>query len=120
MEEGLTWALIGGLSLDFISGAPFGVFSLAMVVVTVVTGLSQGRVLGSSIVMPLSLIFPLSLLFNTLALLLLNLLGRPIGWVEAFSNVLLYVALFDTGVMLLIFPLLYFLNRALNPQRLLF
>jgi rod shape-determining protein MreD len=120
LEEGLTWALIGGLSLDFISGAPFGVFSLAMLVVTVAASLLQNRILGGGIVMPLSLMFPLSLLFNALALLLLGLLGWPFNWIEAFSNVLLSVALFNTGVMVLVFPLLFFLNRVLNPQRLSF
>jgi rod shape-determining protein MreD len=112
--------LIGGLSLDFFSGAPFGVFSLAMLVVALMTHLAHGRVLGSSIILPLSLTFPLSLLFNGVALLLLALLGRPIVWSDAFGHVLLPAALFNTGVMLLVFPLLSFLNRWLNPQTLSF
>jgi rod shape-determining protein MreD len=120
LREGLTWALIGGLSLDFISGAPFGIFSLAMLAVTVAANLSQGRILGSTIVLPLSLTFPLTFMFNALALLLLNLLGWPVAWLDAFSNVLLPLALFNTGVMLLIFPLLAYLNRLLDPQRLSF
>ena len=120
LEEGLVWALIGGLSLDLLSGAPFGVFSLAMLLTALVTSLFHGRVFGSSIVLPLGLAFPLSLLFNTLALLFLNLLGRPIDWLDAFSNVLLPAALFNTGVMMLIFPLLYLLNRILRPQQLSF
>ncbi|MDH3676079.1 MAG: hypothetical protein OES12_11340, partial [Anaerolineae bacterium] len=63
---------------------------------------------------------PLSLLFNTLALLLLNILGRPVIWVDAFSHVLLPAALVNTAVMLMIFPLLYLLNRYLDPQPLSF
>ncbi len=120
LEEGLIWALIGGLSLDLLSGAPFGVFSLVMLSTTFVTSLFHGRIFGSSIVLPLGLAFPLSLFFNTLALLFLNLLGRPIGWLDAFSNVLLPAALFNTGVMMIIFPLLYLLNRFLRPQQLSF
>ncbi len=120
LGEGLVWALIGGLSLDFISGAPFGVLTLTMLTVALVTNLSHGRVFGSSIVLPLSLTFPLSLLFNGLALLFLTLLGRPIIWNSAFFDVLLPAALFNTAVMILVFPLLYLLNRALNPQQLSF
>ncbi len=120
LGEGLVWALIGGLSLDFISGAPFGVLTLTMLTVALVTNLSHGRVFGSSIVLPLSLTFPLSLLFNGLALLFLTLLGRPIIWDSAFFDVLLPAALFNTAVMILVFPLLYLLNRALNPQQLSF
>ena len=91
-----------------------------MLVVALVANLSHGRIFGSSIVLPLSLTFPLSLLFNTLALLMLSLWGRPVMWADAFSYALLPAALLNTGVMLLIFPLLYLLNRYLNPQPLSF
>jgi rod shape-determining protein MreD len=119
-EEGLTWALIGGMALDFISGTPFGVSSLAMVLVVVVIAAAQGRVFGSNIFFPLLLVFPLSLLFNGLTLLSLNILGRPVAWVETFSLILFPLALFDTGVTVLIFPLLYWINRRLSPRPLLF
>ncbi len=120
LGEGFVWALIGGLSLDFISGAPFGILTLSMLVVALVTNLSHGRGFGSSIVLPLSLTFPLSLLFNGLTLLFLTLLGRPIIWSNAFFDVLLPAALFNTAIMIFVFPLLYLLNRALNPQQLSF
>jgi rod shape-determining protein MreD len=120
LEEGLFWAVIGGLSLDVLSGAPFGVFTLSMVVVALVTSLFHGRVFGSSIILPLSLAFPLSLLFNGLLLLLLMLLGRPIDWGVVFFNILLPVSIFNTMVMVLVFPLLYLLNRILTPRQLSF
>jgi rod shape-determining protein MreD len=112
----LIWALIGGLSLDFLSGAPFGLFTLTTLIVTLATSLFHGRLFGSSIILPLSLTFPLSLLFNSVALLLLNLLGRPIIWNDVFSYLLVPVAIFNTATMLFAFPLLYLLNRWLNPQ----
>lgn len=118
--EAVSWVLIGGLALDIISAAPFGVFTFTMLVVALVTSLSHGRMFGSSIVLPLTLTFPLSLLFNAFALLLLNLLGHPIIWIDALSNVVLPAALFNTGVMMIVFPLLYLLNRWLNPQPLSF
>lgn len=116
LREGAAWAFIGGLSLDLLSGGPFGLFTFTIVVATLITSLFHGRLFGSSIILPLSLTFPLSLLFNGLALLLLNLLGRPVVWNEAFALVLVPVALFNTAVMLLVFPLLYLLNRWLYPQ----
>lgn len=117
-EEGLVWALVGGMALDFISGTPFGASSLAMLLVVVIIGIVQGRVFGSNIFFPLLLAFPLSLLFNGLILLTLNVLGRPVAWVESFSLILFPLALFDTGVTFLIFPLLYWVNRRLRPQSL--
>ena len=120
LREGLIWALIGGLSLDILSGAPFGLFSLTMLIMALVTSLFHGRLFGSSIILPLGLTFPVSLLFNGMALLLLNLLDRPIIWNDAFSYVLVPAAIFNTATMLFIFPLLYLLNRWLNPQPLSF
>jgi rod shape-determining protein MreD len=120
LEDGLFWAVVGGLSLDVLSGAPFGIFTLLLVVIALVTSLFHGRVFGSSIILPLSLTFPLSLLFNGLALLFLMLLGRPIDWGAAFFHILLPVAIFNTMVMMLIFPLLYLLNRVLTPRQLSF
>lgn len=119
-EEGLGWAAVGGLSLDFISAAPFGIFTLTLLLVTLVASFSHGRVFGSNVILLLAFTFPLGLLFNTIALLLLNVLGRPVNWVDAFSSVLLPAALFNVGIMVLTFPLLYLINRYLNPQPLSF
>jgi rod shape-determining protein MreD len=120
LEEGLVWAVFGGLSLDVLSGAPFGVFTLSLVVVALITGLFYGRIFGSSIILPVSLSFPLSFAFNASGLLLLMILGRPIDWNAAFFNILLPAAIFNTLVMVLVFPLLYLLNRVLTPKQLSF
>jgi rod shape-determining protein MreD len=119
-EDGIIWALIGGLCLDLVSGAPFGLFTLALVVVTIIASLFHGRLFGSSIVLPLILTFPLSVLFNGLVLLALNLLGRPVIWDEVLMVILVPVGFFNTVVMLIIFPFLYMLNRWLNPRSLSF
>lgn len=120
LDEGITWALIGGLSLDLTSGAPFGIFCLSMLAVSLVTSLAHGQIFGSSTFLPLTLTFPLTLLFNGLALFLLGLLGRPLAWNDAFSQVLMPLAVFNTAAMVLVFPPLYFLNRWLYPQPLSF
>jgi len=118
--EGVVWALIGGLSLDFMSAAPFGLFTLCLILTAFVANLVHGLTFGSSIVLPLSLTFPLSLLFNGIALLLLAFGGRSVIWGEALVTVLIPAAIFNTVSMLLVFPLLYLLNRWLNPQTLSF
>lgn len=120
LAEGIEWALLGGLCLDIMSGAPFGVFTLTMVLVALASGAMHGRLFGSSIVLPLSLTFPLSILFDGLALLLLTLGGRPVVWGDAFFSIILPAAIFNTALMLFVFPLLFLLNRVLNPQPLSF
>ncbi len=116
LEEGAVWALIGGICLDFLSGAPFGVFSVTLLAAAVVTGLFHGRMFGSSIVLPVFLTFPLSFLFNGGALLLLSFLGHPVNWNSAVTFILLPLAIFNTVLMVAAFPLLHLLNRWLYPQ----
>ncbi len=119
-DDGLIWGAVGGLSLDLLSAAPFGLFSFTSLLVAFVAGSAHRLNFGSSIVVPVVLTFPLTFLFNGVALFILNVLGRPIFWGIAISNVLTPVAIFNTGLMILIFPLLYLLNRWLYPQTLSF
>lgn len=58
LRDDLIWALIGGLSLDFLSGGPLGFFTLTILIVALVTSLFHGRLFGSNIVLPLGLTFP--------------------------------------------------------------
>lgn len=115
-ETSLTWALFGGLSLDFVSGAPFGIFTLTMLIVVVVAHLSYGRFFDSGFVILIGFTFPLSVLFNFLALTFLSLLGRPVIWIDAFQAVLFPAALLNTAVMAVVFPPIYYLNQKLRPQ----
>lgn len=112
--------MIGGLSLDFTSAAPFGLFTLILLLIVVLASLSHGLTFGSSMVLPLMLTFPLSLVFNGLALLLMTLVGRPVVWADALTSVLVPAAIFNTAAMLVVFPLLYLLNRWLHPEPLRF
>jgi rod shape-determining protein MreD len=119
-NEGFLWAVLGGLGLDFMSAAPFGIFSIALLLVTIVASIAHRLNFGSRIVIPLTLTVPLSFLFNGVALLILSGLGWPITWGVALTNILVPVAIFNTVVMVFIFPLLYLLNRWLNPEQLSF
>ncbi len=118
LEEGLMYALVGGLSLDFTSGAPFGLFSFTMVLVAVATSIAHNRIFGlNNKMLPSSLILPLSFLFNGAALLILAILGRPVEWDFTVANIITPAAFYNTAVMLFTFPLLYFLNRLLEPPQ---
>lgn len=116
LDEGLTIALFAGLSLDFTSGAPFGVFSLTMVMVAIATNFAHDWVFGhNSLLLPASLILPASFLFNSLALLLMDGLGRPVVWTDTVSHIITPVAFLNTAVMLPLFGLIYVCNKALDP-----
>ncbi len=67
-EEGMLWALIGGVLLDLISAGQFGLHTLALLVVGFLSGLGERTVFRSDLLMPL-LIIPLATLVYELLLL---------------------------------------------------
>lgn len=56
-EEGVLWGFIAGLSLDVVSGAPFGVSTLAMLIVSFLSGLGEVNIFGTHIALPLITVF---------------------------------------------------------------
>jgi rod shape-determining protein MreD len=110
-REGLLWAIIGGLGLDLLSGAPFGAATVALALTSLLAMLGYGRVFGGYLVLPLALTFPLSLAYYVTYGLLLSLLKQPLDWLPALSNVMLPASLLNIGAMFLLFPLLRVLHR---------
>jgi rod shape-determining protein MreD len=110
-QEGLLWAIIGGLGLDLLSGGPFGASSVALALTSLLAMLGYGRVFGGYLVLPLALTFPLSLAYYVMYGLLLSLLKQPVAWLPALSNVMLPASLLNIAAMFLLFPLLRLLHR---------
>lgn len=79
-NEGIVWALIGGLALDLASGSPVGVSPPSLMVAALVAGAGRDRFFRGNVVL-LALITLLSLvLFQVTYLVLLALAGHPVGW----------------------------------------
>jgi rod shape-determining protein MreD len=110
-EEGLLWAVIGGLILDLLSGGPFGASLIALVFTALLAMVGYGRVFGGYLVLPLALTFPLSLTYYLLYTLLLSLLNKPMAWLPALTYVILPASLFNVAAMFFLFPLLRLLHR---------
>jgi rod shape-determining protein MreD len=110
-EEGLLWAVLGGLILDVWSGGPFGVATLSLVLAGRLALLGYGRVFGGYLVLPLALAFPLSLVYYLSYTLLLNLLDRPVAWLPALSYVILPASLINIAATFLLLPFLRLLHR---------
>jgi rod shape-determining protein MreD len=115
-EQGVLWAIVGGLCLDLFSSGPFGVMTVALIVASSLARLGYGRVFGGYAILPLVLTFPLSLAFYLTCTLLLNALGRSIAWLPALTGVILPASLLNIGAMLILFPPLRLLHRRTGRQ----
>jgi rod shape-determining protein MreD len=102
-EEGLLWALIGGFFLDILSGAPFGVFTISLVLTSLLSGLWEVNVFRTTFILPLITISFATFLYYLLILFLLRIVGWPIALGEAIFKVILPSTFFNV----LLTPLVY-------------
>jgi len=114
--EGWIWSLIGGIGLDLLSNAPFGLSIISLVVICLLVRLAHSRVYGTSLVLPLLLTFPLSIIYYLISMLLLTLTGIPINWDATLLGIALPASLLNVVAILVLFPLLRALHRRTLPH----
>lgn len=102
------WAFAGGILLDMLSPAPFGVFSAGLIVVAWLGSFWRGRFSGGAWLAAVLLILPYSIFYNVLTLLLL---GTALSWQFAFLRVIFPAALLDVPAMAMVLPLALWLTR---------
>jgi len=117
-REGMAWAFVGGLFIDLLSGAPFGISSLILVPVAYLVGLTEARVYRTSLALPLVLTAGGALAYHAAYLLLLRFLADfPVAWTEIPGYVTVPSVIFDV---ILIIPVLRVLSRVydrLHPRQ---
>ncbi len=118
-EEGLVWAFIGGLALDILSGAPFGASTLALMAVSFLSGLGEVRIFRTHIVLPLLTALFATLVYDVLFLLLLQMSGWPVAWLDNLVKVILPSALLNVALSPLVYQALRWLHRATGKPSLL-
>ncbi|HXF70768.1 MAG TPA: rod shape-determining protein MreD [Thermoflexus sp.] len=112
LEEGLGWALAGGLLLDLFSGGPMGHSALAlMAAVPLAHGMSR-PVFRGRLIMPALMAAAGTFLMEGVRGILLMALQYPVDWDMAFRQVMLPEALWNTVGMLVLYPVF----RALRPR----
>ncbi|MBN1934798.1 MAG: rod shape-determining protein MreD [Anaerolineae bacterium] len=115
-EEGMLWALIGGIPLDLLSAGTFGLHTLALLLVSFLSGLGESTIFRSDLLMPL-LIIPLATLGYELALLGgLYLTGWSAPFGAYFSRAVLPSMLLNTLLMAPIYLILRALHRCLHRE----
>jgi len=95
-EAGMLWALIGGVIMDLFSGAPFGVCTLSLLIVSFLSGLGERSIFRFDLLIPILAIPVASLAYGGVTLALLSVLGWPVEWGESLTQVILPCALINT------------------------
>lgn len=114
----LLWGFIGGILLDLLSGLPWGIQTIPLVVVAGLAGLGGAGLFGHHFGVPFAAALVGTWLHYALALLILGTLGRPLPPVSFLWQVLLPASLLNTLAMAAVFPLVSRLHRLTNRERL--
>ncbi len=109
-REGLIWGLVGGILLDLYSSAPFGVFTIAMLIVAFVVSFAEALPFHTTLLLSLGIVFLMSLLLNIVAMVMMQSLGWDVAW-GSLSARLPPAALLDTLLLLLLYRPLRVLSR---------
>ena len=107
----MIWALVGGIGLDLVSGAPFGTSTVALVALSLAAGLGELSVFRTHIALPLIATLIASLAYNLFSLLLLYARGCSIAWPDSLTKVMLPSTLFNMLLSPFVYKALYWLHR---------
>jgi rod shape-determining protein MreD len=110
VRAGIIWAFIGGVMLDLLSGAPFGVITLPLLLVAYMSGLGEINVFRANYVLPIIVAALAVVVYNVVSLALRQLLGQPMPWDAAILRVVLPALLAN----LLALPVVFFPLRRLH------
>ncbi len=115
IDEGIVWAFIGGLMMDFFSITPLGVTALGYMVAVTAVLWAQEALPTSRLVLPLllaTLATAISLIFNLILL-------RLFGMISTFqvAATLWPLVLINAVIMLPVYWLIYGIDRMTHPRR---
>jgi len=111
-QEGMLWALVGGLSVDLFSGARLGVTALPLLIVSFLSSLGERTVFRFDLLIPILIIPLASLLYAGAMLGMLFVLGWPVAWRDSLTHVVFPSMLVNTLSM----PVIYLAMRALDRR----
>lgn len=114
-QGGAIWALVGGLSLDVLSGGPLGVCAICLLCVAYLTSLSEGQLWRSHILLPLATILLSTVGYHSLYLLALNALGYALPFGESLWRITLPSVLLNTLFMLPVYAGVRWLHHLVEP-----
>ena len=113
--EGIVVALVSGLVLDVLSGAPFGLRLVSLAVASGVVGIGELNVFRSAWYLPYVTVAVATLIYQSLFLFLAGALGLPVIWWPTMWRLVLPAVVVNTLFMPLVYGALGWFRRHSGP-----
>ena len=111
VEEGIVWAIVGGIAVDLLTVGPFGATVLGYGFAAVLAGSFGPSLRQVSVLLPL-ILTPLTSIITTLTMaLVMAAIGWPMPWPATVALVVLPAAALDSLAMLVVYPLVSLADR---------
>jgi len=88
-REGMTWGFVGGIALDFLSGAPLGLNAMLLTICGYLAGLGESRIFRTNFILPIVFVIAMTIGYYVLQVVILQFVGTPLPWLETIAWVLL-------------------------------
>ncbi len=117
LQEGIVWAMVGGILQDLVNGLPTGTSALALVVVASLVNLVVGPVARNNFVVPPVVIAVGTVVYHLLLIGLFAILGRPVVISYTLIHVTLPTVVFNAILTLPVYRLMGAAYGASRPRR---
>ena len=115
--EGLLISLVGGMILDSLSGAPFGLLMISLTVASELAGLGEANVFERARFLPYIAITVATVTYRGMLLTLLKITGRPLPPWSMISRFVLLAIVINGLAMFIVYGLIERLCSRIQPTR---
>jgi rod shape-determining protein MreD len=117
-REGIVWGFIGGLALDFLSGATLGNCAFTLTLVAYFASLGQFTIYRTSPVFPSVIALTTSIIHDCVFLAVFYMTGHAVAWYDTLLQIAMPTALLSALLMPLVHRALAWLHRRTMPEEL--
>lgn len=116
-REALVLALVGGLAMDLLSGAPFGLTAIGLILIVFLVSLLEGRFWEANLLLPLGVMVAATTIYHGDLLLSAAVAARPVDLDLALTRVFFPSAILDILLALPAVQLAERVHGAIFPAR---
>lgn len=98
LQEAITGGVVGGILLDIVSGAPFGLTTIALLPVSFIAGQSRPFFQGTHLLTVLAIVFCGTFIYDSIFLLGLQSTGWDVDWLTSLTGIFVPVAVLNSLV----------------------